>query len=148
MYHLSEPDISILGENTDRLYQRIVGHLGGELPLGDALSVLPAAAVYSQGPSMSATFGANFRYNNHDWHEIAIRAGLWGHMSNQLSDGMTLDALIFSAILEMDRLQVGLSYDVTTSLLASANNSRGAFEVSLIYVSQEQRRSRVSCPKF
>ncbi len=148
MQHIAEPDISIVGENTDRLYRRLTAHAGGELPLNDALSLLPAAAVMSQGPSLSTTFGLNLRYNNHEWREVAIRAGLWGHLSNQLTDGLALDALVVSAILEMERLQFGLSYDITTSLLAAANNSRGAFELSIIYVAPEKGRSRVTCPKF
>ena len=148
MYHLTEPNISFLDDREEKLYRKWVAHAGGELPVGRELSLMPAVAVMGQGPAFSTTPGMNLRYSNHDWREVAIRAGVWAHLSNQ-RDKMGLDAVIISTILEMDRVQVGLSYDVTTSVLAGVNNSRGAFELSLIYISPEKvRYGRVNCPKF
>jgi len=107
-----------------------------------------------QGPHMSTTFGANFRYTNHDWNEVAIRAGLWPHMVGRVSgdDGqsskLSVDAMTVALILEMNRVNFGLSYDVTTSNLQLANNARGAFELSLIYVHPAYERVKTKCPKF
>lgn len=148
MHHINSPNISLLESDDEKLYSKYVVHGGGELPLGKNLSLLPAVAILKQGPSFSATGGGNFRYTSREWREVAIRAGVWGHLSNQLDKGMALDALIVSAILEVERWNFGVSYDVTTSLLASANNSRGAFELSLIYVHPEKSRFKVNCPKF
>jgi hypothetical protein len=69
-------------------------------------------------------------------------------VSNELESGMAMDAVIISAILEMERWNLGVSYDVTTSTLSRANNSRGAFEVSLIYTHPEKSRYKVNCPNF
>ncbi len=148
LHHINTPNVSFRDLADEKLYSRWVAHTGGELPLGDNLSVLPAVAVMKQGPSFSTTAGANFRYTSRDWREVAIRAGGWAHVSNQLDKGMTMDAVIVSAILEMERWNLGLSYDITTSKLASVNNSRGAFEVSLIYTHPEKTRLKVNCPKF
>lgn len=148
LHHINTPNISFLGVADEKLYSKIVGNAGGELPLGRSLSLLPAVAVMKQGPSFSTTAGANFRYTNREWRELAIRAGGWAHLANQLDQGVTLDAIIVSAILEVESWNFGLSYDITTSVLASANNSRGAFEVSLIYVHPEKSRYKVNCPKF
>jgi len=49
---------------------------------------------------------------------------------------------------ELNHWTVGLSYDITLSSLTLANNSRGAFEISVMYVHPETRRSRVICPNF
>ena len=148
MHHLNEPNISFLGDDSEKLYSKWVGNAGGEIPFTNNLSLLPAIAVMGQGPSFSATFGGNFRFTNRDWKEVAIRAGAWGHMANQLESSKTLDAMIFTAILEIERWNFGVSYDVTVSTLASANNSRGAFELSLIYTSKSKDRVRTVCPKF
>lgn len=148
-YHLNQPNISFMENTDDRLYRRWTAHAGGELPLTDQLSLLPAAAVMGQGASLSSSAGVNFRYNRHEWKEVAIRAGLWGHVSNMGQQKVGFDAAIVSAILEMERWQFGLSYDITMSKLSAANNGRGAFEVSLIYVHPEQGRRRgIECPKF
>jgi type IX secretion system PorP/SprF family membrane protein len=149
MHHLNEPNISFLDNNDERLPTRYVLHAGGEFPVADNISLLPAIAFMSQGPSLSTTLGANLRYSRREWQEVAIRAGLWGHIANKLEKDVHLDAMTVSAILEFEGMNFGLSYDITTSVLSEANNSRGAFEVSVIYVHRPRgRRARVDCPRF
>jgi len=146
--HVNAPNITLLDGQNEVLYMRWVGHAGGEIPLSSELSLLPAFAVMGQGPSLSASAGANIRYTNNDWNEIAIRMGLWTHISNKFETGFHTDAITFAAILELDRWNLGFSYDINASSLTSATNSRGAYELSLIYTQPENRRVRVSCPNF
>ncbi len=148
LHHLNSPNISFL-DQTSELPSRWVGHMGGELPFGKELSILPAIAVMGQNKSMSATAGANFRYTNREWRELALRAGGWAHVVNQLDSGFALDAITIAAILELEDWNLGFSYDFTTSTLTAANNGRGAFEVSLIYTHPAKvRRRDVNCPNF
>ncbi|MEM9821374.1 MAG: type IX secretion system membrane protein PorP/SprF, partial [Bacteroidota bacterium] len=121
---------------------------GAELPFNTELSILPAILVMGQGSSTSTTFGANIRYSNNDWNEIAVRAGLWPHISSTFDSRFYFESIAVAAILELNRWNVGFSYDITTSDLTRANNSRGAFEVSLIYVHPARSRVRVKCPNF
>ncbi len=148
VHHLTTPNVSFLEDQEEKLYRRWVVHGGGEIPVVDALSILPAAVFMLQGPSMSTTFGANLRYTHRDWKELAIRAGAWGHLNNDLNRSFGFDAVIFTAILELERWNLGFSYDVTVSNLTDVNNSRGAFEVSLVYFLPEKSRYRVECPKY
>lgn len=145
--HLNNPNVSLVEGGNEPLASRWTIHGGGELPFNDELSILPAVQVMGQLSSLEGTFGANIRYSNHDWYEVAIRAGLWTRLTNTV-DGKHFDALIMTAILEMERWNLGVSYDITTSALTTANNSRGAFELSLIYVHPAKSRYRVNCPKF
>ena len=146
--HLNSPNISFFGSRTT-LDSRWVANAGGEMPITTELSLLPAIIVMGQGSSFSTTLGANFRYTNHDWRELAIRIGLWPHIvRNVEGQGSSMDALIFTTVLEVDRWNLGLSYDINTSSLNLATNSRGAFEVSLIYTHQTNSRYKVNCPKF
>ncbi len=148
MHHLNQPNISFVGDNNQSLYQKFTGNVGAQLPLTDKLSVLPAAIVMKQGPAFQTNFGANIRYSNNDRNELALRAGVFSRVGNKFEKGPQMDALIFVAMMELERLTVGLSYDVNTSNLSRATNSRGAFEVSLVYFHPEHRRERVTCPKF
>lgn len=147
MNHLTVPDISLTGNSNEELYRRWIAHAGGEIPFSTELSILPAVQVMGQGPSLEGTLGANFRYTNRDWRELAIRAGLWTRLVNTI-DGQQVDALIVTTILEVERWNLGLSYDMTTSQLNLANNSRGAFELSMIYTHPAKSRIKVNCPKF
>lgn len=148
VHHLNEPNISLEDGGMDQLYRKYVGHIGGEVPFGSSgFSILPAAQVMSQGPAFSAMAGANLRYTQREWREVALRIGAWAHLSNRL-DKTSTDAMIVTAVLEMDAWQFGLSYDLTLSDLTNSNNGRGAFELSLIYVKEAKFRGRVDCPKF
>ena len=148
MHHLNEPNVSFFDDQSEKLYRRWVGQAGGQIGLTRELGLLPAVAVMGQGPSMLTVGGLNLRYSNRDWREIAIRAGLWGRVVNQGESGMGFESAVVSAILEVERWQFGLSYDITVSDLSTANNSRAAFELSLIYVHPSKERFKVICPKF
>ncbi|MCB0584279.1 MAG: PorP/SprF family type IX secretion system membrane protein [Phaeodactylibacter sp.] len=148
LHHLNSPNVSFLEGSEDPLHTRWTGHAGGEIPFTRELSFLPAVAVMGQNTHFSTTFGGNFRYTNRDWKEVAIRAGGWVHFSNELESGVAMDAVVATAILEMERWNFGISYDITTSLLATANNSRGAFELSFIYTQPAHWRTSVKCPNF
>ncbi|MCP4123238.1 MAG: type IX secretion system membrane protein PorP/SprF [Bacteroidetes bacterium] len=148
MHHINGPNVSLIPTNTESLHRKWVGQIGGEMPFTDELSILPAVIAMGQGKSKNYIFGTNFRYSNSDWREVAIRIGAWGHMANKLEDELSFADLIFVAILEMERWNLGLSYDVNTSDLSLVTNARGAFEISLIYTHPERYRSRVKCPNF
>lgn len=146
-YHLNEPNISYVG-GEDPLKRRYVGHAGAEIPFGrSGFSILPATIVQLQGPATSAMLGANLRYTQKEWQEVALRAGLWLHASNRL-DEFTPESTVVTAIIELENIQFGLSYDLTVNDLQLSNNGRGAFEISMIYVQKANYRSKVECPKF
>ena len=148
MHHINAPNISFVGTEDEVLERRIVAHAGGELPVSKDLSILPALAFFNQGPSMSTTLGGNLRYTNKEWNEVAMRFGGWMHFSNKLESGFLMDAFVVNAIIETGKVNIGLSYDITTSSLTDANNARGAFEISLIYLQPENRKTRLECPKY
>ncbi len=145
--HISPVEISLYDGDSETLHMRWVAHGGAEFPFTRELSLLPAIMVTGQGPSLQTNLGANIRYSNHDWREVAIRAGLWTRVTKTV-DGSHFDALIVSTILEMERFNLGVSYDVNTSSLKDASQSRGAIEVSLIYIHPSKDKYKVNCPKF
>jgi type IX secretion system PorP/SprF family membrane protein len=148
IFHANQPNVSFLTDGNEKLYRKIMVHAGGQVPINPNFSLLPAAYLSFQGPSTQTVLGSNFRYTNNDWYEVAIRAGVWTRLANSLKSGTIMDAVIYSFILEMERWQLGLSYDVNHSSLKRASQSRGGVELSLIYVHPYQSRYRVNCPNF
>ena len=140
IHHLNNPEFTFLDNRSNRLYEKYSFHTGAQIPFSRELSILPAVVYNTQGPSDSYTFGANLRYSNRDWHEIAVRIGSWIHLSNELESSALSDAIIFTGILEYERLQFGLSYGINSSSLVDATNGRGAYEISLLYVHPERSR--------
>jgi type IX secretion system PorP/SprF family membrane protein len=162
--HLTKPNVSFLDNKDERLYRRWTLHGGGEFPMNRELSLMPSMMFTKQGPSFTTQWNALFRYTNRDWYEAAIRAGVGYRMSRGAGSGFKQDAsfkavpttassilgdaLIFSAMLEMERWNFGFSYDVHTSSLTRPTNYRGAYELSLVYIHPEYKRVRTICPKF
>lgn len=149
--HLNGPNISFFDNTSQALYQKWLVQAGGQIPFSDELSLLPAAIAMFQGPSMTVLAGGNFRYSNHDWRELAIRAGVWAQVSRQedaKGSDFGLPAVIFATILEVERLNLGFSYEVNAGYLNRPTDGRGAFEISLIYIQPAEKREKVNCPKF
>jgi type IX secretion system PorP/SprF family membrane protein len=148
LHHINAPTISINADDSETLYSRWSGHAGGQFPLTENFGVLPGVLVMKQGPAFETDFGVNFRYSNNDLNELALRAGAWARLGNKLDEGVQMDAITVVGMLELNRWMLGLSYDITTSSLTAANNSRGAFELSLTYFHPGERRQKIICPKF
>ena len=155
-HHLTQPNISFLGNSTENLRRRFTVHGGGEFPLNDQLSFLPSVMATLQGPSMTTMFGGNFRYSNHDWQEVAVRVGGSYRLANQFvakadgssGSGILGDAFTITGMLELNSWIFGISYDIHTSSILKPTNGRGAWELSLIYVAPERIPYRTLCPKF
>lgn len=149
MYHINSPNISIFEGSVDQLKRRYVGHAGGEIGISNFLSILPAAAVYLQGPATDINIGTNFRYNSGEQNELALRIGGWAHFTGREDNGYSFEAFTVTSMLEMKTWTLGLSYDINTSQLTPASNARGAFEASFTYIIPEKgRRTKVVCPNF
>jgi type IX secretion system PorP/SprF family membrane protein len=148
MHHLNAPAISLADNGSETLYPRWTGHAGGMFPLTHNFAMMPGLLVMRQGPSLESNLGLNFRYANNDFDELAMRAGVWTRIANKLDKGFQADAVAIVGMLEWRQWTMGLSYDITVSKLTAANNSRGAFELSLSYVKPMERRQRVLCPVF
>jgi len=148
LHHINRPDISFFDESDEQLYQRWTIHAGGELPLSDKLSLLPGAAFMVQGPGTSLAFGGNLRFSNWERWELGLRVGPWFHFSNQLDQGMLMDAFSVAVVFELERWNLGISYDGTTSALGRSNYARGAMELSLTYFIPGGSRYKVECPEY
>jgi type IX secretion system PorP/SprF family membrane protein len=162
MHHLSQPNISFMGDLKENLRRRMTFHTGGELPIGQNLSVLPNAMMTIQGPAMTSSFGGQVRYANIGGDgDAAVRAGIQGRLSNryvsgidkegksvQVGTGIHTDAISIIGTLELNRLLIGASYDIHTSTIRTPTFSRGAWELSLIYTGAERRRVKTECPRF
>ena len=109
---------------------------------------MPSALYQTQGLHTEFLMGSQLRYTQFDLSETSLRLGLWGRVVSAV-DGVEFDGVIISGMFEINRLQFGLSYDITVSGLSQANNSFGGFEFSLTYiVPGGVKRRSVVCPKL
>jgi type IX secretion system PorP/SprF family membrane protein len=164
MYHINRPDVSILENSEDPLYQRWVANLGATYEF-KRFGIQPSVILYWQGPHREINPGTYFSFRLRDRKygdekNMKIYAGLWTRYYIQTQYNSGFDALIFSTRYDMDKLAVSFSFDLTLSHLVEASTLIGSPELSLIYSfsTNSQRRNagnikrntknKMQCPAF
>lgn len=142
MYHINRPKESFQGGDFV-LNPRVTIQAGGKIPVG-TYNYLHIAANHSiQAKAHNTMLGGAYslNVNNDDENPTNVYLGLWYRFN---------DAAIPYMGLEFGDWQIGASYDVNTSSLKPASNSRGGVEISLIYIKKpvDPNAKKLNCPKF
>ncbi len=125
VFHLTQPKESFLDDNSDnRLPMRYVVQGGGRIKIIDNLYFTPNYIFMYQDKAQQINFGSAFEYH-FTKQKVVASIGGWYRVK---------DAPIVSTGLEYRSVRLGFSYDLNTSELQPASNTRGAFEISLIYL--------------
>jgi hypothetical protein len=149
MHHITQPAVGLLEASDEFLNRRITVHGGGEVQVGD-FTIMPAAVVRTQGPAISALAGSAVRvdFGNVKEDVLQLRAGAWLHVARRFSDQIRPESVIVTSVFEYEGVQLGFSYDITVNTQKQFNFSRGAFEISLVWIGEAKNRSKVRCPKL
>lgn len=140
IYHILQPKETFLNGQY-YLGPRYTVHGGAYFPLSPNVMLHTSALYQNQSGASEAVLGGALGYNlGTDYSEnVTMYAGAWLRFG---------DAIIPYAGMEYGSFRLGLSYDVTSSNLQSVNQSRGGFELSLIYINKPSGEHNVPCPKF
>ncbi|MEO8403039.1 MAG: PorP/SprF family type IX secretion system membrane protein [Chitinophagaceae bacterium] len=142
MYHINRPKESFRGGNFV-LNPRVTLQAGGKIPVGTYNALHIAANHSIQAKAHNTMIGAAFslNVNNDEENPTNVYLGSWYRFQ---------DALIPYMGLEFGEWQLGASYDVNTSSLKAASNSRGGVEISLIFIKKyvDPNMKKLNCPKF
>jgi len=140
-FHLTMPKETFLGNN-NRLPIRTALNLGFNIPIKNWFAH-PMALYMRQTTATDLLGGLEFGYNIPKANVIKqIFAGYF--FRNDFSTAF--DASIAVIGLQFKQLRLGFSYDINSSPLKIATNRRGAFEVSLIYISKSTIPQKVTIP--
>jgi len=147
--HILQPTISLLSNASYRLEPKYVAHMGGLFQGSRTVNFLPSVMYAQQGTARQLNLGSYIQFvmEYRDDGDVAFAIGAWGRLSNT-----TPDAVIIGARLDFIRFAIGISYDVNVSKLNTVSNSRGAYEVSLIYTGMfttlGKRKLSIPCPQL
>jgi type IX secretion system PorP/SprF family membrane protein len=124
MYHINRPKESFQGGDFV-LNPRVTIQAGGKIPVG-TYNYLHVAGNHSvQAKAHNTMIGGAFslNVNNDDENPTNVYLGSW---------------------------RLGASYDVNTSSLKAASNSRGGVEISVIFIKRpvDPNAKKLNCPKF
>lgn len=145
-YHLTTPKEEFLQEASNNdLPDRQVVHGGLQWDINAKWSAFPGVLFQTQEEAEEINFGNNFGWHflNKENKNATLFFGGWYRLD---------DAAIAMLGMEYNNLKVGASYDFTTSSLNDANDLRGGFEVSLIYVGKFKKPKDdnvlLFCPRY
>lgn len=133
-FHLPEFNQSFSSNGNSPLYRRYLGHAGVRIKATRVLEVTPQIMGMYQNGSQEIIPGASIQYHLTE-ADVFLMAGV----SYRLDD-----AVVPYAGLQFREYTLGLSYDVNSSDLDAASNSRGGFEISFSYI----KKPKVAKPKF
>jgi type IX secretion system PorP/SprF family membrane protein len=142
MYHINRPKETFQGGQFI-LNARTTVQAGGKLPVGSYNSIHFSGIHSMQAKAYNTVAGAAFSYsvNKDEEDPTNVYIGAWYRFE---------DAVIPYIGLEFKGLLVGATYDVNTSSLKPASNTRGGMEISLIYIKKpsDPNAKKLNCPRF
>lgn len=139
MYHITRPKQQFTG-SFFLLNPRTTFHGGGYFPFGDNKTVHLSALYSMQAGASETVFGGAVELPVAEGDKpTSVYVGSWLRLN---------DALIPYVGLEFSDFRLGATYDVNTSSLKAASQSRGGIEISLIYIKKAPGSKGVPCPKF
>lgn len=141
LYHINRPSQQFTGVGYE-LNPRATFHAGGYVPIS-VNTALNFNGLYStQAGAHEALLGAAAQFFTGDPtanNPTSFYGGGWIRFG---------DAIIPFIGLEFNGFRIGASYDVNTSSLKTASQSRGGIELSLIYTFLPSDTKSMPCPRF
>jgi type IX secretion system PorP/SprF family membrane protein len=140
--HINRPQDSFYDEDS-KMFPHLQADIKADFPVSEKLDLIPSVLYMNQGSFNELTGGTSVRIRINDLpgRTYAFYVGAWYRQS---------DAVIASAGLDYNNLNVGVSYDFNTSDLERASNGRGGYELSLIYIIRKVKPVGIKppCPLY
>ena len=149
--HINRPDQSFYENRDAKLYMKITGTGGLQVPLGNQLDLLPSFLILSQGPAFETQVGMFLKllFEANEPLGNAFYIGPWYRIVRGEEKGIASDALILQTRFDFASFSLGFAYDLNFSELTPATNAQGSYEVSLVHIGAFKQKSKVKyCPRF
>jgi type IX secretion system PorP/SprF family membrane protein len=147
LFHLNNPNESFFNEN-NHLPMKEAIHLALKYDVGPNFYLKPQLLYMNQLNAKDFLFGTHLGYNfsPNSSGVKEINAGVY--VRNTVIN--STDAMIITVGTMVRNLNIGISYDMNVSALQAYSNSRGAFEITLIYrsISTILNTFSIPCERF
>jgi len=159
VYHLNQPNVSLIEDGSVDLYKRWVANLGAMWEFRRGIGIQPSIILYWQGPHREINAGGFVSFplsasSPGQDNEIRMYFGLWTRYYIQTRYSSGFDAMVLSTRCDIGKVILSASVDLTVSKLLRANSFVGSPEISVIYSFSVERPNRkvkkhkMHCPKF
>ena len=141
-HHLTEPDESMLSNNSSPIPRKYTGHIGAMIPLAGKASKYETEEAFIS-PNILYRRQGSFQQINMGIYlsKGPLVGGVW--YRNQ-------DAFILLVGMQMGQVKFGYSYDVTVSKLSMATSGSHELSLQLNFDCKPKKRTyrTISCPSF
>tara|TARA_R110002049_G_scaffold181632_6_gene349093 strand:+ start:91 stop:1101 length:1011 start_codon:yes stop_codon:yes gene_type:complete len=143
-HNLIKPKNSFFQVNDQQQETRTTFHFSSTFLLNQLLDIQPSILYMMQGEAQELMIGSNLRYyfEKTRYAKKAITGGIF--YRNQ-------DAAILNLGLEFTHTSFAFSYDIGTSELRQASNSKGGLEISIVHLINNYKpnyKRWTKCPNF
>jgi len=148
LMHLNRPKQSFLGMPNTRLPMRHNVHASVNWKLTSQWQVAPNVMFNATTGASEIVAGANVSYFP-SWNKSGIQyLFLGGHL--RFNTQTHTDAAIATLGMQIKKLRVGLSHDVTLSSFQTAPGYQGAYELSLVYIGRiiPPEKLQIPCDRY
>ncbi len=141
VYHITRPKQQFTSSSLYLIDPRATFHAGGYFPAGETTTLHLSALYSTQAGAHETVLGGamEFAVTQDEESPVNFYAGAWARLG---------DALIPYIGIEYDSFRIGTTYDINTSSLKTASESRGGIEISIIYINRPSGNKGLPCPKF
>lgn len=127
LFHINKPKQTFLDDNDSKLEQKISFDVKSTIGITERIYLQPALLFSTQNEFKEFVPGSNIKFLLSE--KPGKKFNLYGGVFVR-----TEDAIILSAGIDYNELNIGFSYDINTSDLKRASNGYGAYEISLTYI--------------
>jgi len=142
-YHINKPKQSLIVNDAITLHQKMNLHTALNYAFNAKLNIQPKLLFSNQDIDREFLLGCDVNYLLEAEQNVILKSGITERFN---------DAVIFYFGAEIESLSCVVSYDVNTSDLANASNSKGGFEFSVVYqwnvLKKEKSIEQEKCPKY
>lgn len=138
--NLTKPKQTFFSDNGIKLDRRICLHGEAGILITQKFDAIPAFQLQMQGKYKEMNVGGAARY--HYLPDIAFYGGFYYRNK---------DAGYFRIGVDYDNIHTSITYDLNTSTLRPASNSRGGIEIGIVYIFKQFRPKFVKhkiCPNY
>lgn len=143
--HVNQPQDFIFSNPQNIVSMKFTTHAMAKIKAAELINIIPMFLFSKQASHFEVNGGVNaqFLIGNYEQNKTSFSMGSYGRFSNQ-----TIDAVIFVARAEINRFQIGVSYDLNLNEFNRASRGSEAFELSIGYIGITNFRdnTRMKCP--
>lgn len=145
--HINQPTDQILNTDVNKVYMKFTTHAMAKIRAAESINIIPMFLYSRQSNHLEFNGGLNaqFLLGNYEENKTSVSVGTYGRFGNK-----TIDALIFLVKAEINRIQIGVSYDLNLNDFSLANRGSEAFELSVGYIGivNFKDKNRLKCPNL